>query len=484
MKRYLPLNPVVSEMEGQVLKDKDLVYDLVHAFGSPLNLVFPQEVVKNYKEFTSLFDDLEIDGKILYAQKANRSTALLREIIYQGAGTNNASLPEVQHALANGCPAEEVEAGGPKTQEYITHSIFSGVLVNIDSISELERVVLSARDQGKKVRVMLRLSGFKAEGVQVLSKPTRFGINVDDLDTACEYIEKHKEYIIFEGFSYHLDTVAFSEKRIALDGLVNAVFVARKYGLTTSYLDIGGGYKVNYLKDRKQWDEYMTTLREAILEKQPAVTWQGTGFGLRVHCGVIQGNLNMYSYYDETVGRDYLHGLLNQKSSHADMSFIEFFNQTRITLVLEPGRAMLAGAGMTLAKVEEVRRNADGDVFVRLDMNRADVTIQDLELFVDPVIVSQKKKAKKEELNDGCYLIGNLCLESDFISRRKVFFPHCPQVGDLLAFVNSAAYISDFNAHSAAMQRIAEKIAVFKSKDGKLKWTKDEEYWPNVTHVK
>ncbi|MCB9798542.1 Y4yA family PLP-dependent enzyme [Candidatus Nomurabacteria bacterium] len=484
MKRCLPLNPVVSEMEGQVLKDKDLVYDLVNAFGSPLNLVFPQEVSKNHKEFTSLFDDMEVDGKILYAQKANKSTALLREIIYQGAGTNNASLPEIQHALANGCPAECAEAGGPKTEEYVSHSVFSGVLVNIDSISEIERVVLSAQGHNKKARIMLRLSGFKAEGVQVLSKPTRFGINVDDLDTVCAYIQKHNAHIIFEGFSYHLDTVAFSEKRIALDGLVKAVFVARKYGLTTRYLDIGGGYKVNYLEDRKQWDRYMTALREALLEKQPALTWQGTGFGLRVHCGVIQGNLNMYSYYDDTVGRDYLYELLKQKSSHADMSFIEFFNQTRITLVLEPGRAMLAGAGMTVAKVDEVRKNSNGDVFVRLDMNRADVTIQDLELFVDPMIVSQNEEAKKEKLDDGCYLIGNLCLESDFISRRKVFLPHCPQVGDLLSFVNSAAYISDFNSHSAAMQRTAQKVAVYRGENGKLKWVKDDQYWPKVTNEK
>jgi len=480
MKRFLPLRPVLSQTEEELLKNKKLIFSLVKAFGSPLNLVFPEEVKKNYDSFNSLFDSLEIDGEILYAQKANKSIALLRELIFNGSGTNNASLPEVQHALANGCSAKIVEAGGPKTQEYIQFGVHSNVLMNIDSLSELEQVISSAQQQNKKVRIILRLSGFMTEGVQVMSKPTRFGINIKDVETALDLVAKLSDYLDFQGFSYHLDTIAISEKRIALDCLVKAVLSAQKRGLKVRMVDIGGGYKANYLEDRTQWDTYMTTLRESLLEKQPPVTWRGTGFGLRVHCGVIQGNLNMYNYYDDTVGPDYLHELLKQESQIAEMSFIDFFKETRIQLVLEPGRALLIGAGTTLATVEEVREDSSGNVFVRLDMNRADITIQDLELFLDPVLVKKDETSDTEQLEDGCYLIGNLCLETDFISRRKVYLPEKPQVGDVLAFVNSAAYFSDFNSHYAAMQRIAEKVAVFKDDNNNFFWTRDKEYWPQV----
>lgn len=480
MHRSLPLNPVISDIEARVLEERSLLFDLVRAFGSPLNIVLPDQVAKNYRHFTDLFDSQQIDGSILYAQKANKSLALLRRLICEGSGTNNASLNEVQRALANGCAPSITEAGGPKTDEYISHSVFSGLLVNIDSLDELKRVIWAASEIEKPARIILRLSGFRREGIQVLSKPTRFGIDINHLAVAFELMRAAGPNIRFEGFSFHLDTVAVNEKKIAMDGLVSAVLQAKEFGFETRKLDIGGGYKVNYLKDRTQWDDYMTSLRESLLGKQPPVTWQGTGFGLRVHCGVIQGNLNMYSYYDDTVGSDYLQSLLNETSQHADMTFSEFFAETRIQLVLEPGRALLANAGITLGKVEEVRRTNDGDVLVRLDMNRGDITIQDLELFFDPVVIKAEGNTSTEQFEDGCYFIGNLCLESDFISRRKVYLPEAPERGDLIAFVNSAAYISDFNAHSAALQRTAKNIAIYQNEGGDLEWTQDEEYWPLV----
>jgi diaminopimelate decarboxylase len=248
-------------------------------------------------------------------------------------------------------------------------------------------------------------------------------------------------------------------------------------------LDIGGGFKVNYLESQLQWESYMTALREALLGKAPPLTWQGAGFGLREERGVISGNLNMYSYYDNPVQEQYLRELLAQRSSETGCSFAEFFRETRVRLLLEPGRALLAGAGMTLARVVEVSRTSgtSEDTLIRLDMNRADITIQDLELFVDPTIIPSRSTPESERpaLDDGCYLIGNLCLESDFVSRRKVYLPCTPRAGDILAFANSAGYIMDFNAHHAALQRVAEKVAMFQDANGEWRWTRDENYWPS-----
>ena len=478
MQRSLPLNPVVSKTEKAFLDNRHKALELIEAFGSPLNIVFPQEVKRNFERFNNLFSELELNGTILYAQKANKSFALLRELTFAGSGTNNASLFELQRALANGCPPALAEAGGPKTEDYINLASFSGSLVNVDSIDELHRVKRIAGKLSLKPRILLRLSGFKTKGIQILSKPTRFGIDVDSIGSALVYVKQNEEHFTFEGLSYHLDTVAISEKSIALNSLVRTTLDAMRMGLSVKMLDIGGGFKVNYLQDHVAWENYMTALRESLLGKQPPLTWQGTGFGLRAENGVIRGNLNMYSYYDDLVQEDYLKELLSQHSNEAGMTFAQFFKETRIELVLEPGRALLAGAGITMARVEEVSRNTLGDTFVRLDMNRADVTIQDLELFVDPIIISHSTGEKTEQLEDGCYLIGNLCLESDFISRRKVYLPHIPKPGDALAFVNSAGYIMDFNSHQAALQRIAEKVAICTDQNNHLRWVRDEEYWP------
>jgi diaminopimelate decarboxylase len=49
-----------------------------------------------------------------------------------------------------------------------------------------------------------------------------------------------------------------------------------------------------------------------------------------------------------------------------------------------------------------------------------------------------------------------------------------------LAFANSAGYIMDFNAHRAALQRVADKIAITTGPDGRMRWVRDELYWPTL----
>jgi len=469
----------LSASERAFVSNPAAALQLLAAFGSPLNVVFPGEARENYRRFVALLGELEIDGALLYAQKANKSLALLRELVFAGAGANNASLAELQRALGNGCPAERAEAGGPKTDEYLALACFSGALINVDSLSELRVLQTTAERLGRPARVILRLSGFRSQGVQILSKPTRFGIQVDHVHDALALLAAHPATFSFEGLSYHLDTVAIAEKSVALDGLVRTTLAAMEHGLRVQLLDIGGGFKVNYLESQLEWENYMTALREALLGKTAPLTWQGAGFGLREERGVISGNLNMYSYYDNPVQEHYLRELLEQRSSETGSSFAEFFRETRVRLLLEPGRALLAGAGMTLARVVEVSHTAEGDTLVRLDMNRADITIQDLELFVDPTLLPAAAMLERPALDDGCFLIGNLCLESDFVSRRKVFLPSTPAPGDILAFANSAGYIMDFNAHQAALQRIAEKVAVYQDATGAWRWTRDENYWPS-----
>jgi diaminopimelate decarboxylase len=478
MPRSLPLTPRLSASERAFLSNPAAALQLLAAFGSPLNLVFPGEVRENYQRFVALLAELEIDGALLYAQKANKSYALLRELVFAGAGTNNASLSELQRALGNGCPAERAEAGGPKTEEYLALACFTGALINVDSLQELRSLQAIAARMGRRARVILRLSGFRSQGVQILSKPTRFGIPIDRANEALALLADDAA-LSFEGLSYHLDTVAIAEKSVALDGLVHTTLAAMERGLRVQLLDIGGGFKVNYLESQLEWENYMTALREALLGKAAPLTWQGAGFGLREERGVISGNLNMYSYYDNPVQEHYLRELLEQRSNETGSTFADFFRETRVRLLLEPGRALLAGAGITLARVVEVSQTSEGDTLVRLDMNRADITIQDLELFVDPTLLQMPGTLDRRALEDGCYLIGNLCLESDFISRRKVYLPSTPAPGDILAFANSAGYIMDFNAHHAALQRIAEKVAVYRDIAGAWRWTRDENYWPS-----
>jgi diaminopimelate decarboxylase len=77
----------------------------------------------------------------------------------------------------------------------------------------------------------------------------------------------------------------------------------------------------------------------------------------------------------------------------------------------------------------------------------------------------------------GVYLLGNLCLEADLITRRQVFLPDRPRPGDLLAFVNTAGYLMDLGANDALMQPVARTVAMHRT-GGAWRWCLDERFWP------
>jgi diaminopimelate decarboxylase len=74
--------------------------------------------------------------------------------------------------------------------------------------------------------------------------------------------------------------------------------------------------------------------------------------------------------------------------------------------------------------------------------------------------------------------VGNLCLSHDMIQYHKTFPEFIPESGDVVAFINTAAYQMDFSETPVLRQRIAEKVAVVETGDGVFRWFKDELYNP------
>jgi diaminopimelate decarboxylase len=143
-------------------------------------------------------------------------------------------------------------------------------------------------------------------------------------------------------------------------------------------------------------------------------------------------------------------------------------------LDVEPGRALLDQCGMVVARVLEVRDD-DGDTIVRLDLNARDVSLEEHGVLMDPVVVHRSGPADPRPA--GAYLFGNLCLEADLVTRRKVLLPSRPRAGDLLAFVNTAGYFMDFSATHAMRQPVGRKVAMYRD-GGAWRWCLDEQYWP------
>lgn len=469
------LSPLVSGLLREVLDKPDALFGMVEALGSPLNVVVPQRIAENANEYRTVYQKHRLSGSVYFAHKANRSSALIRELAAGDIGIDVASLGELRHALESGFSGDRIMATGPKDPDFLWLAARVGAVVNADSREELaELAALVERRRLPVVRVMVRLSAFDSPGVKVLSRPSRFGVHQRELAGVLDDLEQCRSALDLIGVAYHLDSNSIEEKALALEGCLRAMGAAVARGFAPRAIDIGGGFGVNYLAHQREWERYTTELTNAVLGARDSMTWQNHGYGLRAEAGTIRGSLGVYPSYRPVAGAGYLDELLTRTAPSLGRPLATLLLENLYDLHIEPGRALTDQCGLTAARVEEVRTTHTGDVLVRVAANSRDISIEDHAVLMDPVLLAARPAPGPPV---AVYLTGNLCLEDDLITRRKVTLAQLPAPGDLLAFVNTAGYFMDFAADHALMQPIARKVAVYPAQDG-WKWCLDEQYWP------
>ncbi|MGW8064003.1 Y4yA family PLP-dependent enzyme [Streptomyces ziwulingensis] len=488
----LYLRPRVDPPLASLLGAAPFLHSLVDALGSPLNVLLPETIARNAERFRSVYRRHHLAGRVYFAHKANRSSALVRRLAAEepaGVGVDVASLEELRHALGCGFTGDRVMATGPKDPEFLWLAARVGATVNLDSIRELEQLADLVRRYGLgRVDVLARLSGFESAadsggaGTRMLSRRSRFGTPVRDVEALLAALERHADAVTLTGLAYHLDTTGLAEKGRALERCVLLMDACRARGLTPRAVDIGGGFGVGYVADAEEWERWTTALSEAVLGGRPPLTWRGHGYGLRNEGGTVRGSVALYPGHRPDAGPGYLDELLSLPTPVLGRAPGTLLLEHLHDLHIEPGRALADQCGLSLARVLDVRRTGEGPdrYLVRLGMNAGDVSLEEHGVLVDPVLLSRGGPEGDDEGPVGVHLVGNLCLEADLITRRLVFLPGLPRVGDLLAFVNTAGYAMDFHAHQAQRQPLARTVAVEEEGDS-WRWCLDEDYWP-ITH--
>jgi diaminopimelate decarboxylase len=477
--RPLPLDPHLPARVARLLENWSLLHELVAGLGSPLSLLLPQELARGLAEFEAVRGRHGLRGRVLFARKANRSQALLRHLAATAAGVDVASLGELQDALAAGFTGDRVVAGGPKDSRYLWLAARAGASILLDSPSELERL-LELHDGGTlptSVSIGLRVSGFPSHGVQLLSRPSRFGIPACEVERSLDRIAGQRHRLRLDLVGFHLDTTGLAERRNAVRGLLEVVAAARSRGLEVGAIDIGGGWGARYLREESQWQDYTAALRDAVLGQRPALTWGDAGFGLRRQGATVAGALRTHAWGEQRTGAAVLAALLDEPTDGDGRPLGTTIAESLCDLHVEPGRALAAPAGVTLARVLEVRAAAGGEPLVRVAMNRQDLSMEDMEVFFDPVLVPATRRVE-ERPPLAAYIVGNLCLEADFVSRHLVFFARGPRPGDLLAWPNTGGYLMDFSTSQALQQPSARRVAVAEGNEVSWSWALDEEWWP------
>ena len=481
----LYLQPRQESQLAALTEANGFLHMLADGLGTPLNVLLPEQIAENLDRFRAAYQKHHLGGEIFFAHKASRSSALVRQLAATGGCIDVASVEELQHALSCGFAPARISTTGPKDPAFLWLGARAGVTFHVDGRAELEALAALVRTYDlPRVRVLLRLSGFSSTGVRTLLRRSRFGTSFVSVGVLLDTVECVADVVELIGVGYHLDTVSVAEKAVALEGCINVMDECRSRGMRPQVIDIGGGFGVSYLAEAEQWDTYVTELTSAVLGARSPLTWRGHGYGLRSESGKAAGSLGLYPAYRKVAGAEYLDELLGTPAPSLGRPLATLLLENLYDLYTEPGRALADQCGLTLAKVLEVRRAADGDEwFVRLDMNAADCSLEDHGVLMDPLILpsgdqcsSLSEDSSAEPV--GVYLFGNLCLESDLITKRLVFLPRLPAPGDLVCFVNTAGYCMDFSAHQAQQRPEARKVAVWQDRDGSWRWSLDERYWP------
>lgn len=450
------LTPVVHEEVATFLGDKERLFELVEQHGSPLNLLFPDLMQPNISGFQNVLEKYLDRSRVYYAHKPNKSSELLRAVKKSGAGVAVASLKELKNALKVGLPSDNIEATGPKNDVFIKNGVRAGIIFNIDSLTELGVVVAESEHQKKKTSVYLRLNGFSANHTDIRWGESRFGILVKEIDSALQQLVENKDSVQLVGFSFHLNAGNKKDRLIAIENAIECLLKARRLGLKPQYINIGGGFRINYLAHQKEWHDYVSALKQSVLGHGERLSWNDSGLGFRNRGGALEGGASFAEFYRELVKEQELEDLLSERLPVYDQSVKDILNEMLIGIAIEPGRAFLDQVGVTVAEVLDAKQTSSGDNVIIVDMNRSNINSIDMELMSDPRLVSKSDDSEP----CACFIAGNLCLKSDLIYRHKTFFDQKPTRGDLLVFMNTAPYSMNFTESTTLGQSIARTLIV------------------------
>jgi diaminopimelate decarboxylase len=458
------LAPLIDPVVAALIADTEALGDLAERYGSPLNVVFPQVFTANVAAFRELLNSYRLRHRIFYAHKANQSRSLIRAAAQAGIGVDIASAGELAGARAGGVPPGRIEATGPKGEAMLRSALaHEGLVVNVDNLWELGKLAELAH---RPVPVLLRMTGGR--------RTSRFGISPEQFTTAYEVIRARPDALDLLGVSFHLDTAEVAEKTAAVRTALELIEAAHLHGLAPRVLNIGGGYRQAYLADPAEFDAYVLELRQGLLGHGPALGWGGYTFGYHHdRTGTLRGTPVFHRYANAVPGVRFLQELLNTPLTGTH-SIARVLQESLLELWIEPGKALADHAGITVATVQFTKQAADGGILVNLDLSRDDVTPSDQEVMLDPVLAYRGAAGDYDDTPCGVYLAGNLCLERDMISNHQVRLPRLPLPGDLVVFVNTAAYQMDLSASQALMHPRLPKVSAL-LRSGRFTVTPDGE---------
>ena len=365
--------------------------DLAQEFGTPLYILDETTVRGKCREYRTAFKDKYINCQIIYASKALCTTALLKIIQDEGLGLDVSSGGELYTAKRAGFNLSNIYFhGNNKTEREMEDAINWGVgQIVVDNLDELSLLDIISAKLNKKVRILFRVNpGIEAhthEFIQTGKTDSKFGIAKENIVSAVKAAINMKN-IEFVGLHSHIGSQIFDTKGFLaeIDVLTQlASDIIKETGFRIEIINIGGGLGIDY------------------------------------------------SGHDDLVSIDVLASQLTDKLKNK----CKEFNLGEPKLILEPGRSIVANAGVTLYSVGSVKEIPGIRTYVSVDGGMSDNP--------RPILYQAKYEAlvanrANEKTTSKVTIAGRFCESGDKLIENYELATVKP--GDIIAVLATGAY--------------------------------------------
>ena len=323
---------------------------LVREYGSPLFVFSGPRMRANIDRLQLAAKAVDRPIKFCYASKANSNMAILKTVLEAGIDVEVNSGGELFKALRVGFRADQIIFNGTsKSDDEIDDAVRAGIYsINVDSIYEIglvEASVRRLRAQGVDLppaRITLRLVpeiGTRSHlGLQTALLTSKFGISSSEVLEAFRRGLQNPDLVHVCGVHIHVgsqtpDVEPFAEAFKSM--WEHLVKIHDETGHTLEHINLGGGIPVNYLRDRTQADQLPEHERDMLgAELEPSAVLAAA--------------------------------LRAARESARDVEAEHLLD--RVTILLEPGRSVIADAGLVLTTVRNIKRRPEtGDVWLLTD---------------------------------------------------------------------------------------------------------------------
>ena len=400
--------PAFTYKKRELLADKLPLRKLAEKFGTPLYVYSASTIRERYQIFDKAFR--AVPHTVCYSVKANPNLSLLRLLAKHGAGFDVVSGGELERVLqvSKAAAKKVVFSGVGKMAEEIDLALEHGILIfNVESEAELEVLAQRASKHKKCARMALRVNpDVFADTHPYISTGLRehkFGVSMEEA-VGLYRASSRQKFLEVAGVSVHIGSqiTAVEPFAAAMTRVADLVRSLRVDGLPIRYVDAGGGLGIAYAAQ-------------------------------------------------ELGATDFKH-----KAAQYAAAVMTVLRGSDVHLLLEPGRSIVAPAGVLLTRVIYRKRNG-AKSFVIVDAAMNDLIRPSLYKAHHEIV--GVRQAAKSFVAD---VVGPVCETGDFFARDREI-PECG-AGDLLAILDAGAYgmslASNYNSRPRAAEVLVDGTSV------------------------